>query len=88
MKLRYVGTSPVTFMDLGVEVLPGEEFSVPFEESAGYLTRVDLVEVADGGRSPSSKKSVSKKTPEPVEEPPADTVPQEPTDTVSEPVAD
>lgn len=46
MRLRYVGTSRVTFTDPRVgTVSPGDEFNVLDEETAGYLARVDVVTV-------------------------------------------
>lgn len=46
MRLRYVGTSRVTFTDPRVgAVSPGDEFNVPDEETTGYLARADVVTV-------------------------------------------
>lgn len=42
MKLRYTGTAPVTFMQLGLELEPGAEFSVEDEQAPGYLARADI----------------------------------------------
>jgi hypothetical protein len=48
MKLRYTGTSTVTFVNSLVgEVVPGQEFNVPDEEAAAYLTRSDVEEVEE-----------------------------------------
>jgi hypothetical protein len=47
MRVRYVGSHPTTFVEIGLELLPDEEFDVPPEDASKYLSRVDLVEVAE-----------------------------------------
>jgi hypothetical protein len=42
VKLRYTGVIPQTFMVLGREVQPGEEFDVPIDDVEAYLTRADV----------------------------------------------
>ncbi len=43
MRLRYVGSFPVTFSSTGLEVHPDDEFSVPDEDASAYLSRSDIV---------------------------------------------
>lgn len=67
MKLRYTGSGPVTFADPIVgEVFPGQEFVVPDEGTAGYLTRSDIeqVEEAEEPVPPAPKPARAKKEPE------------------------
>lgn len=46
MRLRYAGQLPVTFTVLGLEVLPGDEFEIDDERTAGVLLRrADVEEV-------------------------------------------
>lgn len=47
VRLRYIGHTPTTFVDKGYELLPGDEFDVPDDESAGYMSRIDVEEVTD-----------------------------------------
>jgi hypothetical protein len=47
LRLRYIGHTPTTFVDKGYELLPGDEFDVPDDESAGYTVRIDIEEVTD-----------------------------------------
>jgi hypothetical protein len=42
VKVRYTGAMPVTFIQLGREVKPGEEFDVPDADAEGYLARGDV----------------------------------------------
>jgi hypothetical protein len=46
VRLRYVGAQPTTFITLGVEVEPGDEFEVPDDAAHGLLARADIEEVA------------------------------------------
>jgi len=46
VRLRYVGTTRVTFTHTGVgDVSPGDEFTVTDEEAPGFLARADVLEV-------------------------------------------
>lgn len=79
MRLRYVGTSRVTFTRPSVgEVSPGDEFDVPDAETAGYLARADVIQVEETpveapeitlSLAARGSKSVPKPDPEPVTEP-------------------
>lgn len=42
MRLRYVGSTPTTFVTVGVVADPGGEFEVPDEAAAGLLARADI----------------------------------------------
>lgn len=47
MRLRYTGPVPITFSSIGVEAEPGDEFRVPDEDAAGFLSRADVESVPD-----------------------------------------
>lgn len=71
MRLRYAGQTPVTFVVLGLEVEPGDEFEIDDEATAGVLlARPDIEEVP---AAPARRgKAVKSATPEPAGEPAAD----------------
>jgi hypothetical protein len=45
VRLRYVGALPTTFVSVGVEVDPGDEFEASDEHVPGLLARADVEEV-------------------------------------------
>ncbi len=45
MRLRYLGHAPATFVALGLEVLPGDEFDVDDSVAPGLVGRADIVAV-------------------------------------------
>ena len=47
MRLRYVGSAPTTFVSIGLEVQPDDEFSVSDDDFPAYETRSDVVVVED-----------------------------------------
>lgn len=67
MRLRYLGQTPTTFVTLGLEVAPGEEFDVDDSAAAGLLGRADIIaadppkpvrrKAKDDATSPSAPKS-------------------------------
>lgn len=65
MKLRYVGSVPTSFMALGLEVNPGQEFDVPDDEAKSYLSRADINEVVDEA----SAENTAEDKPEPAKAP-------------------
>lgn len=71
MRLRYAGQTPVTFVVLGLEVEPGDEFEIDDEATASVLlARPDIEEVpAAPVRRGKAAKSAA---PEPAGEPAAD----------------
>ena len=42
MRLRYSGSGPVSFVAIGVEVLPGAEFDAPDDIAPRLLARTDV----------------------------------------------
>lgn len=50
MRLRYAGQFPVTFVALGLEVVPGAEFEVDDVDAQRLLRRADVVEVQPPAR--------------------------------------
>lgn len=85
MRLRYVGTFPTTFVELGLEVLPDEEFSVDGDEVSRYLSRDDIVEVRETSPQKSSRTRRQPEEPEPVApEQVEDVVPVDVQDSVSD----
>ena len=68
MRLRYVGLVPVTFMELGLDVQPDDEFDVRDELSGAYVTRSDIVEVVSESRekAPRARKQEPTETVDPV----------------------
>ncbi len=42
MRLRYLGHAPATFVALGLEVLPGDEFDVDDSVAPGLVGRADI----------------------------------------------
>lgn len=65
MKLRYTGATPVTFIQLGLEKQPGEEFDVHIDDAEGYLARDD-VEAASVVAEDPPDEAPKVKTPRPV----------------------
>lgn len=55
MRLRYVGALPTTFVTLGAEVDPGDEFEVPDDAAPGLLARADVEEVPAPTRRKAAK---------------------------------
>ena len=49
MRLRYLGSTPVTFVAAGLEVTPGDEFDVADESAAGFTARIDIEAVSPPG---------------------------------------
>lgn len=45
MRLVYNGPQPVSFVSLGIELSPGEEFDVSDAEAESFLPRLDVEEV-------------------------------------------
>lgn len=66
MRLRYIGTSPISFQSLGIDVEPGEEFDAPDEVANGYTRRADVeaVDAADEPK-PAKKSAAGKSKPDP-----------------------
>jgi hypothetical protein len=42
LRLRYLGSTPITFMSLGLEVWPGDEFDVDDALASGFTGRADV----------------------------------------------
>lgn len=62
MRLRYIGTSPISFQTLGIDVEPGEEFDAPDEVADGYTRRADVEAVAEpksAKKSPAAKSAAT-----------------------------
>ena len=68
MLLRYTGVLPVTFVSIGREVVPGDEFEVPDVGAEAFTSRIDVETVAAvaAPRTPRSKGAVSSSTAGPV----------------------
>jgi len=56
VRLRYIGTSQISFQSLGLTVEPGEEFDAPDEVAEGYTRRADVEAV----KAPTEPKPVKK----------------------------
>lgn len=58
MRLRYAGQAPVTFVALGLEVDPGDEFEVDDVEAQRLLARADVEEVQPPVRRKTARTAV------------------------------
>jgi hypothetical protein len=54
LRLRYLGAIPTTFVTLGLEVQPGDEFDVDDATASAFTARAD-VEAVDPPKSPRRK---------------------------------
>jgi hypothetical protein len=54
VRLRYLGSAPTTFVALGLEVEPGDEFDVDDSTAPGLVGRGDIVAV-DPPKTPRRK---------------------------------
>lgn len=60
MNLRYVGSRILTFTTCGVgELSPGDEFVVPDDAAAAFLTRADVEQVLDTPAPKAKKRSTT-----------------------------
>lgn len=71
MRLRYTGPVPVTFVVLGLEVVPGAEFEIDDVDAQRLLARADVEEVVDV-QPPVRRKAAQAAVPEPAGMPAAD----------------
>jgi hypothetical protein len=55
VRLRYVGSTPTTFVTVGVEVDPGDEFEVPDDAAPGLLACADVEELPAPTRRKAAK---------------------------------
>lgn len=71
MRLRYTGPVPITFPAVGVETEPGDEFDVPDEDAAGFLSRADVESVPDPEPEAEAPKAKTRAKDAPTAEPAA-----------------
>jgi hypothetical protein len=83
LRLRYLGAIPTTFVTLGLEVQPGDEFDVDDATASAFTARAD-VEAVDPPKSP-RRKTKADAAPDPV---PAGATPDPTVEEVSSGVSD
>jgi hypothetical protein len=83
VRLRYAGPLPVTFVALGLEVQPGDEFEVDDVEAQRLLRRPDVEEV----QAPLPRRKAAKQAAAPADSP-AGEVPAPVTEEVDRGVSD
>jgi hypothetical protein len=75
VRLRYIGASPITFVEAG-ELEPGAEFNVPDDQADGYLRRDDIEEAPPEPEPDPAPAKASRKASKPTETA-ADAAPEE-----------